>query len=153
MGGLRRQAWRLDGLVDPFAAQSVRTYGVDQPVDRWRSDVERPGVHPAALTWPGQPGQELDRVRQHIDQPHYGNCYTEFDNFATDDLELLSTSSDGGLTSGAPISTPLHSHGLGGQPLVHPNCHVVVPFESIAGHAKIASFGSTDAVATLTDAI
>ncbi len=85
--------------------------------------------------------------------PHYGNCYTEFDNFATDDLELLSTSSDGGLTWGAPISTPLHAHGLGGQPLVQPNGDVVVPFESIAGHAKIASFGSTDGGATLTDAV
>jgi len=85
--------------------------------------------------------------------PHYGNCYTEFDNFAVFDLELLSTSSDGGLTWSVPISTPLHAHGLGGQPLVQPNGNVVVPFESIDGLAKIAAFGSTDGGATLTNAV
>jgi len=85
--------------------------------------------------------------------PHYGNCYTEFDNFAQFDLELLSTSSDGGLTWSAPVSTPGSAHGLGGQPLVQPNGNVVVPFESIDGHATIASFGSTDGGATLTKAV
>jgi hypothetical protein len=83
----------------------------------------------------------------------YGNCYTEFDNFATDDLELLSTSSDGGLTWSLPISTPLHAHGLGGQPLVQPNGNVVVPFESIDNAGAIAAFGSTDGGATLTNAV
>src|SRR5258708_29717197 len=62
--------------------------------------------------------------------PHYGNCYTEFDNFATDDLDLLSTSSDGGLTWGAPISKPLHAHGLSSTPLVHTNPADGVPFAS-----------------------
>src|SRR6266851_4971288 len=85
--------------------------------------------------------------------PHYGNCYTEFDNFAVFDLELLSTSSDGGATWSVPISTPLHAHGLGGQPVVQPNGNVVVPFESIDGLAKIAAFGSTDGGATLTNAV
>jgi len=85
--------------------------------------------------------------------PHYGNCYTEVDNFAVFDLELLSTSSDGGATWSVPISTPLHAHGLGGQPLVQPNGNVVVPFESIDGLAKIAAFGSTDGGATLTNAV
>jgi hypothetical protein len=85
--------------------------------------------------------------------PFFGNCYTEFDNFATFDLELLSTSSDGGATWSVPIATPTHAHGLGGQPLVLPNGTVVVPFESIDGLAKIASFGSTDGGATLTNAV
>ena len=85
--------------------------------------------------------------------PHYGNCYTEFDNFAVFDLEQLSTSSDGGATWSVPIATPLHAHGIGGQPVVQPNGNVVVPFESIDGLAKIAAFGSTDGGATLTDAV
>src|SRR4051794_37744171 len=34
----------------------------------------------------------------HAASPHYGNCYTEFDNFAQNDVEYMSTSSDGGLT-------------------------------------------------------
>jgi hypothetical protein len=83
----------------------------------------------------------------------FGNCYTEFDNFAVFDLELLSTSTDGGRTWSAPISTPTHAHGLGGQPLVQPDGTVVVPFESIDGQAAIASFGSNDGGATLTNAV
>ena len=85
--------------------------------------------------------------------PFYGNCYTEFDNFAVFDLELLSTSSDGAKTWSAPVATPLHAHGIGGQPVVQPNGNVVVPFESIDGLAKIAAFGSTDGGKTLTNAV
>jgi hypothetical protein len=33
--------------------------------------------------------------------PHYGNCYTEYDDTNRNDLEQMSTSSDGGLTWGA----------------------------------------------------
>jgi hypothetical protein len=51
------------------------------------------------------------------------------------------------------VSTPGQAHGLGGQPLVQPNGNVVVPFESIDGHAAIAAFGSTDGGATLTAAV
>jgi len=85
--------------------------------------------------------------------PHFGNCYTEVDNFAVFDLELLSTSSDGGATWSVPIPTPTHAHGLGGQPLVQPNGTVVVPFEGIDGQATISSFGSVDGGATLTNAV
>jgi hypothetical protein len=85
--------------------------------------------------------------------PHYGNCYTELDNFAVFDLEELSTSTDGGATWSVPISTPTHAHGLGGQPLVQPDGTVVVPFEGIDGLATISSFSSTDGGATLTNAV
>lgn len=83
--------------------------------------------------------------------PHYGNCYTEFDNSAASDLELISTSSDGGLTWRAPITTPGQVHGLGGQPVVQPNGNLIVPFESING--TIGSFGSTDGGVHLTNAV
>jgi len=63
--------------------------------------------------------------------PFYGNCYTEFDNFAQGDLEEMITSRDGGLTWSTPLATPDTAHGLGGQPLVQPNGTVVVPFESL----------------------
>jgi len=61
--------------------------------------------------------------------PFYGNCYTEFDNFAKGDTVYLSTSSDGGLTWGVPTTTPAQISGLGGQPLVQPNGKVIVPYE------------------------
>jgi hypothetical protein len=74
--------------------------------------------------------------------PFYGNCYTEFDNFAKADLELVTTSKDGGLTWGPAMSAGNSAKGLGGQPLVQPNGTVIVPFETI--HGTIAAFRSTD---------
>jgi BNR repeat-like domain len=76
----------------------------------------------------------------------YGNCYTEFDNASSRDLELMSTSSDAGLTWGAPTPTADNVHGLGGQPVAQPNGRVVVPFESTRG--EIRSFSSDDGGAT-----
>ncbi len=64
--------------------------------------------------------------------PFYGNCYTEFDLVNAGDLELMSTSSDGGTTWGPPTPTADNVRGLGGQPVVQPNGRVVVPFESFS---------------------
>jgi hypothetical protein len=72
----------------------------------------------------------------------YGNCYTEFDNASSRDLELMSTSSDGGLTWKTPTPTADNVHGLGGQPVAQPNGRVVVPFQSTGG--EIRSFSSDD---------
>jgi BNR repeat protein len=74
--------------------------------------------------------------------PFYGHCYTELDNFADGDLELMSTSTDGGLTWSVPIRTDGNDKGLGGQPVVQPNGRVVVPFESLNG--TISSFYSNN---------
>lgn len=80
--------------------------------------------------------------------PFYGNCYTEFDNASRGDLELMSTSSDGGLTWGAPTPTADNARGLGGQPLVQPNGRVVVPYEGLSGTQGIRAFSSDDGGAT-----
>ena len=72
--------------------------------------------------------------------PFYGNCYVEWDNPATGDAILMSTSSDGGLTWGAAKATANHASGIGGQPLVQPNGTVVVPIET----SGISAFSSTD---------
>src|SRR3954452_9158720 len=50
--------------------------------------------------------------------PFRGHCYTELDNFGDGDRELMSTSTDGGVTWSFPIETAGHDKGLGGQPLV-----------------------------------
>jgi len=52
---------------------------------------------------------------------HYGNCYTEFDNFGQGDVEYMSTSTDGGQTWSVPVPTAGNDKGLGGQPLVQPD--------------------------------
>lgn len=82
----------------------------------------------------------------HPASPHFGNCYTEFDNAQSRDLEQMSTSGDGGLTWGAPEGTADAVHGLGGQPVVQPSGRVVVPFEALGG--QIRSFSSEDGGAT-----
>jgi hypothetical protein len=86
--------------------------------------------------------------------PFYGHCYTEFDNASAFDLELLSTSTDGGLTWGAPVATPDHVHGLGGQPVVQPDGRVIVPFEGFNDfNVFVKSFSSNDGGATLTKSV
>jgi len=77
--------------------------------------------------------------------PFYGRCYTEFDNASSGDLELMSTSADGGLSWGPPTPTADRIHGLGGQPVVQPDGRVVVPFE---GFGAIGAFTSDDGGAT-----
>jgi hypothetical protein len=72
--------------------------------------------------------------------PFRGHCYTELDNFGDGDLELMSTSTDGGQTWSVPIPTAGRDKGLGGQPVVQPNGRVVVPFEALNG--KIQAFVS-----------
>jgi hypothetical protein len=74
--------------------------------------------------------------------PFRGHCYTELDNFGAGDVELMSTSTDGGLTWSTPIPTGGNDKGLGGQPVVQPGGTVIVPFESLNG--KIEAFRSTD---------
>jgi BNR repeat protein len=76
--------------------------------------------------------------------PFFGNCYTEFDDAGQGDLELMSTSTDGGLTWGAPKPTADRARGLGGQPVVQPDGRVVVPFLGISGNDSIRSFTSDD---------
>jgi hypothetical protein len=78
--------------------------------------------------------------------PFYGNCYTEFDNFAEGDLEYMSTSTDGGRNWSTPVFPAGRPKGLGGQPVVQPDGTVIVPFEALNG--KIEAFSSTDGGAT-----
>jgi hypothetical protein len=60
--------------------------------------------------------------------PFFGNCYTEYDDASLGDLEQMSTSHNGGLTWDPGKPTADGAHGIGGQPLVQPNGHVVVPY-------------------------
>jgi hypothetical protein len=102
--------------------------------------------NPVIVPPPATKGGFMDKnwtvCDNHPRSPFYGHCYTEFDSFFAGDLELMSTSVDGGLTWGNPLSTGGHDKGLGGQPVVQPNGTVIVPFESL--NNKIEAFTSTD---------
>jgi hypothetical protein len=60
--------------------------------------------------------------------PHYGNCYTQWDDFGHGNQLHMATSSDGGLTWTA-AKVPRASV-IGGQPLVQPNGTVIVPIDN-----------------------
>jgi hypothetical protein len=61
--------------------------------------------------------------------PFYGHCYVTWDDHGSFNLLLNSTSSDGGLTWGAALTTAADDLGIGAQPLVQPNGNVVVPVD------------------------
>ena len=79
--------------------------------------------------------------------PHYGNCYTEWDDFGQGGRLLMSTSTDGGLTWGPPTPPGGLPSGLGGQPVAQPNGTVVVPYST--GN-EIRVFRSSDGGANWT---
>ena len=115
------------------------------------------------LTWskpivvaPGTPTNGLDKNWTICDttasSPFYGNCYTEFDDSAQQDLILMSTSTDGGLTWGAAHPTSDLAHGIGGQPLVQASGKVIVPIIGLNFQLfiyTISSFVSTNGGASL----
>ncbi|HWZ75621.1 MAG TPA: sialidase family protein [Candidatus Sulfotelmatobacter sp.] len=82
--------------------------------------------------------------------PHYGNCYTEWDDPFNNDEILMSTSTDGGLTWGVPTPTANSAAGIGGQPLVQPNGTVVVPIETGVMAAFLSSNGGASWTAPVT---
>ena len=75
--------------------------------------------------------------------PFFGNCYTQWDDHGNGNLVYMSTSTDGGLTWGPPLTTANRSGGLGGQPVVQPNGTVVVPMGN-ANLTAVLAFKSTD---------
>jgi hypothetical protein len=110
------------------------------------TDDGRTWSTPVTIPPPAAKTVDLDKnwtvCDNHASSRFYGHCYTELDNFGDNNLELMSTSSDGGQTWSTPIPTAGTDRGLGGQPLVQPNGTVIVPFESFGN--KIEAFRSTD---------
>jgi hypothetical protein len=82
--------------------------------------------------------------------PHFGNCYTEWDNNGQGNLIQMSTSTDGGLTWGGKKTTASGQAGIGGQPLVQPNGTVIVPIDN-ANETAVGAFRSTDGGGSWTD--
>jgi hypothetical protein len=108
------------------------------------TDDGRTWANPVSIPPPVSNSVDLDKNWTVCDNtassPFYGHCYTELDNFGDGDLELMSTSTDGGLTWSTPIRTDGNDKGLGGQPVVQPSGRVIVPFESLNG--SISAFYS-----------
>jgi hypothetical protein len=101
------------------------------------TDDGRTWGRPISIPPPVSNSVDLDKnwtvCDNNASSPFRGHCYTELDNFGDGDLELMSTSTDGGLTWSVPIRTDGNDKGLGGQPVVQPSGRVIVPFESLNG--------------------
>jgi BNR repeat-like domain len=119
------------------------------------TDDGRTWSTPISIPQPDKNHVDLDKNWTVCDNwansPFRGHCYTEFDNFGDGDRELMSTSTDGGITWSIPAQTDGHDKGLGGQPLVQPDGTVIVPFESLNG--TISSFSSHDGGLTWSKAV
>ena len=65
-----------------------------------RPTTAGPGATPISIPPPASNSVDLDKnwtvCDNHPSSPFYGHCYTELDNFGDGDLELMSTSTDGG---------------------------------------------------------
>src|SRR5215831_162549 len=75
--------------------------------------------------------------------PFFGNCYIEWDSVYDGGLLLMITSTDGGATWSAPMTTADAASGLGGQPLVLPSGRVVVPYTGFEMRSFISDDGGT----------
>jgi hypothetical protein len=104
------------------------------------------------VTTAGAGGGSLDKNWIACDNtpasPHYGNCYSEFDDNGAGNAVKMATSTNGG------ASWTVHSTsaiGLGGQPVVRPNGTVLVPYQSSSG--QIRSFRSTNGGSTWNSSV
>ncbi len=91
----------------------------------------------------------------HPASPYYGRCYEQWDNANADNLIMMSYSNDGGLTW-SPAASPASQSflGIGGEPVVQPNGHVIVPlygYDKTTGADGIYSYRSIDGGATWTN--
>lgn len=154
--------------ANPYDRVSDPSVAFDAAHNTWMISslaiLETPGVLGAAvivnrstdggLTW-GDPvivhaassGENLDKNWTACDNTatskFFGHCYTEWDNNGAGNLIQMSTSTDGGLTWGAPEATANNATGIGGQPLVQPDGTVIVPIDN-ANETSLLSFISTD---------
>jgi hypothetical protein len=98
--------------------------------------------HPIVVAATGSPDKNWIVCDNTASSPFYGHCYVEWDDPASADLIEMNTSSDGGMTWSQSLNTADLAQGIGGQPLVRPDGHVVVPILSLTN--SILAFTSTD---------
>jgi len=96
-------------------------------------------------------GQNLDKDWVVCDDtaasPFFGRCYVEYDDNGSGNALQMAYSTDGGLTW-APSTVPSASV-IGGQPLVQPSGHVVMPIDD-GFEGSVESFVSVDGGVTYT---
>lgn len=84
----------------------------------------------------------------HPASPYFGRCYEQWDNANNHAVIMMSYSKDGALTWSSAVSPSGQTfQGQGGQPVVQPNGHVIVPiygFDLTTGAEGLYSYRSID---------
>jgi len=117
---------------------------VDNDGEAVGTSISKDGIHwgkPVLVDQSGSDDKNWITCDNTPTSPHYGNCYTEWDEPALGDLVFMSTSTDGGKTWSAGENTADDTYGIGGQPLVLPNGTVVVPISTLG---TMIAFRSTN---------
>jgi hypothetical protein len=134
----KHQTWLISGL-----ALSAGLDGAAVLVNR-STDGARTWSSPVTVAT-ATSGQSFDKEWIVCDNtstsPHYGNCYAEWDDAGNADQLHMAYSSDGGSTW--TEATVPAAGVIGGQPVVLPDGHVVVPIDD-AFNTIVESFVSTD---------
>jgi len=135
----KRTQWMISALAIPPNPDYGMAVSISRSTDgiHWSKPVIADDLHDRD----DKPWITCDNTAS---SPHYGNCYTEWDDPNANDLIYMSTSTDGGLTWGPFKNTADQAIGLGGQPLVQPNGTVVVPIEGLSGNGGIVAFSSSN---------
>ncbi len=139
----RHAVWLISSLT-------IASSGATQVVVSGSPDVMN-WNNPVAVSHTPDPDKDWIVCDNTATSPFYGHCYLEWDDFSQGDLIWMSTSTDGGLTWSPAANTTGFAVGIGGQPLVHPNGTVVVPYLNFS--PAIAAFKSTDGGATWTSPV
>jgi hypothetical protein len=107
--------------------------------------------NPISVTLRGSPDKNWIVCDNTATSPHYGHCYSEWDDTSQGDLIEMSTSTDGGLTWSPEAQTAGSDFGIGGVPLVLPKGTVVVPISGFNG--DVIAFTSTNGGKTWNRAV
>jgi hypothetical protein len=135
----RHGAWLVSSLV-------LRGNAAVGVVTSRSTDGGRTWSAPVTVTSSGSVDKNWTVCDNTATSPFYGRCYTQWDDTANGNLMLISTSTNGGLSWGAPLPSADSARGLGGQPVVQPNGTVIVPYSQNFG--AIRSYRSVDGGAT-----
>jgi photosystem II stability/assembly factor-like uncharacterized protein len=76
-----------------------------------------------------EPDKNWTACDNFLQSPHYGTCYTQYDDNVTGVI-YMTRSTDGGKTWEASKTTADQLHGIAGQPIVMPTGRVVVPISN-----------------------
>jgi hypothetical protein len=137
-------------MINSLGLAGSNVGGVAVVVNRWDTKAHASPTFDAPVTVAAASGnQDFDKNWIACDNsagsPYYGRCYVEWDDFGNGNRVHVAYSANGGLTW--TEGTIANIGVIGGQPVVQPNGHVVMPIDN-SSSTTLESFVSSDGGAT-----